>query len=372
MKHLNKRYGSHLQIASSRWSLIAGASFVALLMSTPAAEAVISVAGELIVDVRSEDLSAESPTWINHAAGAGSVGDFTTKGGENANVITGKADSTYTVDALFIDNTAANSMVSALTTPSSVEGNNSRSVEVWLWSDNPSEGEEGTVGWGTTGNGQYSTFRYNNSNSNGKWSGWFIDSGWSDLTAGEWVHVAYTYDGTDMKGYLNGALYDTDTLAGLTNHPLNTSDAVVTIGAGSNGTRDVFSGYISSVRVHTGVLSDAQILNNYGEGIIPDTSELACNFDGDSDCDSDDFAILRDNLFTEGGIAQGDYNRDFQIDLLDYRGFKDDPNVMAGSVPVAGLDAGVRVPEPSTFICLTLSLTVVGALVIRSQRDVQA
>lgn len=368
MKHQNKRYGIESLLASHRWSILAGATFIACFVSMSTADAVISVAGQLIVDVWNKDLSADSPTWINHAAGTGAVGDFTTVGGENANVITGKADGTYSANALFIDNTAANSMISAMTTPDSVEGNNSRSVELWLWSDNADEGEEGTVGWGTTGNGQYSTFRYNNSTSNGKWSGWFIDSGWNELTTGQWVHVAYTYDGTEMKGYLNGALHDTDTLTGLNNHPLSTAETVISIGSGNGGTRDVFGGFIGAVRVHTDVLSDAQILNNFGEGIVPDTSVLACDFDGDNNCDSDDFGILRDNLFTDGGVAQGDYNRDAHIDLLDYRGFKDDANVMVGSIPLGGLGSGVQVPEPSSLGCSILGLAVFGAFVVSNQR----
>lgn len=360
MKCLSKKDTATSVIAAPRLLLIGCCALTALALSTRSAQAVV-VAGDLVVDLRAADLDGASSTWINRSTSGLSVGDFATQGGGNANVVAGKSDGTETANALFIDSTLANIMVSSATTPSALGGNNTRSVEVWLWADD-ADTSQAVVGWGSTANGGYSAFRYSNHTGNGKWSGWFIDSGWDGLTAGAWTHVAYTYDGSVMNGYINGVLHDSDTLTGLSNHPLNTLLTSLTVGAGTSSGRDLFTGYIGAVRVHTGVLAPNLVNLNYQDG-IDGIGDLLGDFNNDTVQDSLDFAILRDNLFTSVIPGEdGDYDESGFVDLNDYRLFKDDSNTFVGiqnPPPALGL---LTAPEPTALICLGVGVVFCGSI----------
>lgn len=79
---------------------------------------------------------------------------------------------------------------------------------------------------------------------------------------------------------------------------------------------------------------------------------LDCDVNDNGVCNTTDFEIIRDNLFTEGARTDGDLNGDGTIDFADYRLFKDDP------VRVVGLDAlsaGTAVPEPTSAALLGLA-----------------
>ena len=242
---------------------------MALAMSSPAAAALVA-AGDLLVDLRSQDLDASSTTWTNHAAGAGAVGDFSTTGGGNLAVASGQGG---VGKSLAVLGSAGDSVLSASTTPATVEGNNTRSVEAWLYSTD-NGGSQGAVSWGNSGNDLLSRFSYN-TGGNGMLSSWFNDTGWGDDSAiltNEWVHVAWTYDGDITRGYINGQLIATADQP----NPLATDNQVVSVGSSRAGGADPFKGYIADVRVHTGVLADADVLNNYREGIaVPEPSAIA-------------------------------------------------------------------------------------------------
>lgn len=233
-------------------------------------QAVLVTAGELIVDLRNEDLSSATNTWLNHAASIDSVGEFATKGGGNANVIPALSDGSVTANGLYVNQNTDHAMISSLFTPSSLESNSTCSVEAWIWAETLTS--QSVVSWGNNSKGGMSAFRYNDHGSNGKWSGWYVDSGW-DLGSGvgpvgEWVYIAYTYDGTSVRGYINGALIDTDNISGDSEWPLTVEHRHLNIGASREGaTSDPFDGYIADVRVHTGVLGGSDVANNYSEGM---------------------------------------------------------------------------------------------------------
>jgi len=150
-----------------------------------------------------------------------------------------------------------------------IEGNNTRSVEAWIYA-NGTGGSSTPVGWGASGNGAMSSFRYTSNTGNGMFSCWFEDAGWggaaSVLPVGQWVYVVWTYDGTNCVGYTNGVMASTADMSAGAYWPLVTSHKVLCVGSGREAI-DPFNGYVADVRVHTGVLGPADVLNNYNEGI---------------------------------------------------------------------------------------------------------
>jgi len=76
------------------------------------------------------------------------------------------------------------------------------------------------------------------------------------VPAGIWTHVAATYDGTTMQGYVNGAPAGTNTLT--VGHPIPTNANTLRIGADSTG-GSLFNGMIDEPRVFNRALSAAEI-----------------------------------------------------------------------------------------------------------------
>jgi hypothetical protein len=152
------------------------------------------------------------------------------------------------------------------------------SIEVWALNPDIAT-EESLVSWGHRGggpDGSNVSFNYGNSFAFGAVGHWGnADIGWNDNggapAANHWHHLVYTYDGTTTRVYADGALVNGEFLgAGAINtHP----DTWMLIGAQSELAADAVSfqvtgglrltGAIGRVRVHDGVLSPAQVLNNY-------------------------------------------------------------------------------------------------------------
>ena len=78
------------------------------------------------------------------------------------------------------------------------------------------------------------------------------------LTAGAWRHVVATYDGANVRIYINGILNTTTAQTGTID---TNSNALIT--AGLTSTTEKFQGSIDDVRIYNVVLTAAQILNNY-------------------------------------------------------------------------------------------------------------
>ena len=79
--------------------------------------------------------------------------------------------------------------------------------------------------------------------------------GTSALPAGQWVHLAVTYDRTSLKIYVNGALAATRAQTG----QIVVSGAVLRIGGNNSFTGEFFAGLIDEVRVYNRALSLAEI-----------------------------------------------------------------------------------------------------------------
>jgi hypothetical protein len=160
-----------------------------------------------------------------------------------------------------------------------------RTIEVWAF--NPAIADEETmVAWSRRGgpDGSNVSFNYGQNGAFGAVGHWGApDIGWNNVAGNappraKWHHLVYTYDGTTTRVYTNGALANMEVLAP---SAINTA-----VGAGinlaaqfDNATGTVTGGLRGSValgrvRIHDGVLSDAQILNNY-------TNEVADFIDPD-------------------------------------------------------------------------------------------
>jgi hypothetical protein len=88
------------------------------------------------------------------------------------------------------------------------------------------------------------------------------NSGTTSLAVGTWYHIAVTYDGTNARVYVNGALELTAADA----YSANTTTALY-IGTRDNGT-ERFNGKIDELTYHgSTVLTDAQIANLYDVGM---------------------------------------------------------------------------------------------------------
>lgn len=253
-------------------SIVIAAALLAALCSIPNTQAAITTAGELIVDLNNADLDASTNVWVNNATSTNSVGDFQRLDTNNITVLPSLADTNGIIaNGLQVDQVLVNALRSASPTPSLVETNNTRSVEVWVYTIGLDSGASCTVGWGSAGNDQMSSFNYYNHSGNGMFSAWNNDSGWgaATLLSGEWTYLVYTYDGTTVSGYINGDFansYTTGDSNG-SGYNLDTTHNYLGIGAARDAGADPFVGRIGDVRVHTGVLSLSDIANNYAEGM---------------------------------------------------------------------------------------------------------
>ncbi|HRT39916.1 MAG TPA: LamG domain-containing protein, partial [Candidatus Woesebacteria bacterium] len=76
-------------------------------------------------------------------------------------------------------------------------------------------------------------------------------------TANQWYHVAGTYDGTDRKIYVNGALKNTSTSVGLTD---------TATGLYVGGTTEDFYGNLSGIKIYNYARTPAQVAWDYNKG----------------------------------------------------------------------------------------------------------
>ena len=247
-----------------------------LVYSTTRATA-IEVAGELFVDLSASAYNTGDPTWTN----AGSYADFEAIRGPT------RVDFLDATPAIVFNGTTQAFVGGTLEDPESApEGltgfDPTRSIEVWAL--NPSiASEETLVSWGKRGgpDGTNMSFNYGdhgNFGAVGHWGGGGPDLGWidDDFTPGapvanQWHHLTYTYGGEDdpfARVYSDGELWYEEDMGnwGFLNTHEHPAIAIAsqwesdgfTLTPGLKG-----SLMIGQVRIHDGVLSDAQILANY-------------------------------------------------------------------------------------------------------------
>ncbi len=229
----------------------------------------VEVAGELFVDVDAATLGLQDTTWTN----AGTYTDFMAVGNPGV--------TKDPIPAVWFDGNSA--FVGSDSAPEGLTGlNPTRSIEVWAW--NPSiASEETLVSWGQRGGPEGSNMAFNYGNHGnfgavGHWGGGTYDLGWidNDFTPGapdeqQWHLLTYTYDGEVTRVYADGQLWnEEDTLdlwGDIDTHP----DPAIAIASQWEPDGVTLNGplrgslFINRMRIHDGVLSDAQIAANYNE-----------------------------------------------------------------------------------------------------------
>lgn len=78
------------------------------------------------------------------------------------------------------------------------------------------------------------------------------------LTLNTWAHLAATYDGTNVKLYINGVLNTTTAVSGA----MDATSAAVLLGALTTSTQ-LYNGYIDSAKIYDTAFTAAQVATNY-------------------------------------------------------------------------------------------------------------
>ncbi|QPB08403.1 hypothetical protein [Synechococcus phage S-H9-2] len=81
------------------------------------------------------------------------------------------------------------------------------------------------------------------------------------INTGEWIHVVTTYDGANIKHYINGTLDSTFAETGSLN--ANEGTYPLRIGSRGTGTGEFMTGYIGDVRIYDRALTAGQVFQNY-------------------------------------------------------------------------------------------------------------
>jgi hypothetical protein len=203
-----------------------------------------------------------------------------------------------------------------------------------------------------------------------------------EVLAGEWTHVAATWDGEVASTFVNGVYIGSYDKLG---DGANNSPDTFKVGRRPRGddTHSIFTGLIDEIRISKtvrytdsgfdvptsgytadpdtvalyhfdvaidGVVKDASAVGNDGELIsdavlVADDFLLAAgnptgDFNEDGTIDLADYNILQANFNMSGGFGDGDMNGDGRISLTDFIRFR----VAFHTGPAVG--AAVSVPEP--------------------------
>ena len=234
------------------------------------AQAALQTAGTLLVDVKASDLSGLSnndkvTSWPCN----GSVG------GSFVPVVSGQGavyqTSVLGAPAVTFAGSANSVMTNTVLVPSSILGTNPWSAELWVINptlENPEDQFSWTqragAGWGTDNAGSCMEIRYCGDWWNGveHYGEPNIPWGVAPPVAGVWHHIAITRDSGGVERlYADGVLWTTKTPSPLN---LRNNGAPFAMGGVWEGNWVMlFSGSLAKVRVHSGTLSDSDVLNNY-------------------------------------------------------------------------------------------------------------
>jgi len=235
------------------------------------------VAGSLLINVNATSLTLG--TDANDIANTGTLGGVFEAPNPGATPVVGRPVATATGgtagirldgnDYLRLLQTASGG--ANLTATPAMTASDPVSIEAWVW--NPGIlTEETVVAWGKRGgpDGSNMSFNYGSDGGFGAVGHWGApDMGWGANAvpaARTWHLIAYTYDGTDERVYVDGVQTNTENrVAPAINVAIDTP---INIGSQNEADLSATGGLRGSLtlgrlRVHDGVLTPAQILSNY-------------------------------------------------------------------------------------------------------------
>ena len=105
--------------------------------------------------------------------------------------------------------------------------------------------------YNTPGGGNYMGFHFNGNPEGSTWV-----SVQQNLSSEEWHHIAATYNGSNIKCYLNGSVKDTNQISAITGSNAN-------LFIGQDGWNNTFNGTIDEVKIYDRALSADEIMADY-------------------------------------------------------------------------------------------------------------
>jgi VCBS repeat-containing protein len=227
----------------------------------------IAVAQSLLVSLDARDASAATASWTNTGTLAG---NFAKTGNATVQNLGPNAQ-----PGVMLNQSGNTDYYTGPIAPAGITGNGTRTAEVWVFNPSFDRGEETVLAWGRRNgaDGNNVSVGYSTNPAFGAVAHWGTpDIGWADAGSnvpvpGEWHLFTYVYDGQRTYVYADGEAKGSETfnLNTLGNLPIRLGVQNIDDAGNPDISDRMGTLAIGAVRIHDGVLTPDQIVNNYNE-----------------------------------------------------------------------------------------------------------